>query len=159
MLAVRLLLLVFCSATVLMSCSSGGIAIQFYVVIQPGETGKFIEAVTSIAKESGLETAVGQAVADTGAVMNVVEGRGHGLKLWVQSMPLSGDEDPRLCGVHPEPYPDPAQFLVFSEPRFFGSRTAARKLGEQVYLQIQKAGFDVRREPVICGAAALHDRR
>jgi len=86
-------------------------------------------AVTTIAKEYGLETAVGQATSDTGNTLKVVEGRGHGLKLWVQSALLSGREDPTLCGIHPEPYPDPAQFIVFTEPRLFGSKVAATELG------------------------------
>jgi hypothetical protein len=125
------------------------------VVIKPDETAKFIESVTAIAKADGMETAVGQAVADTGDVMRVIEARGDGIKLWVQSMPLSGKEDPTVCGVHPEPYSDPAQFIVFTEPRFFGSKAEAAKLGERVLSQLKETGFDVRRKPVVCGAAAM----
>lgn len=142
----------------LTSCSGGGIASKFYVVIEPGEASKFMEAVTARAKEAGMETAEGQAVADTGSVLRVMEGRGHGLTLWVESTLLSGKEDPTLCGVHHEPYSDPAQFTVFTEPRFFGSEAEAKELGERVFSQLQKSGFDVRRESPICGAAALHDR-
>jgi hypothetical protein len=154
----KVLILFLIGVVALTSCSAGVIAFKFYVVIKPEETSKFIEAVTAIAKEDGLETAVGQAAADTGNVLRVVEGRGRGIKLWAQSMPMSGEEDPKLCGVHPEPYPDPAQFVVSTEPRFFGSKAAAIKLGEKMFSQIRKSGFDVRREPAICGAAALHDR-
>jgi hypothetical protein len=155
---VRVVILVLIGIVALTSCSSGGIATEFYVVIDPDESAKFIEAVTSIAKEDGLATAIGQSVYDTGDVMRIVEGRGHGIKLWVQSMPLSGNEDPTLCGIHSEPYSDPAQFLVSTEPRFFGSKAAAVELGERMFFQIQKAGFDVRRESPVCGAAALHRR-
>jgi hypothetical protein len=154
----KVFILVLIGVVALTSCSASGAAFEFYVVIKPDETAKFIGAVTAIAKEDGLETAVGQAVADTGNGLRVVEGRGHGLRLWVQSTPLSGREDPKLCGVHLEPHPDPAQFIVFTEPRFFGSKAAAAELGERVLSQIQKSGFDVRREPAVCGAAAIHDR-
>lgn len=125
---------------------------------KPDEATNFLEAVTAIAKEAGLETAEAQDVADTGSIMCVLEGRGHGLKLWVQSTPLSGREDPKLCGVHHEPYPDPAQFTVFTQPRFLGSEAAAKELGERVFSQLKKSGFDVRRESPVCGAAAIHDR-
>lgn len=156
----KVLILVLIGVVALTSCSAGVVVFEFYVVIKPDETAKFIGAVTAIAKENGLETAAGQAVADTGNVLRVVEGRGHGVKLWVQNVSLSGREDPKLCGVpvRVEPYPDPAQFMVSTEPRFFGSKAAATKFGERVLSQIQKAGFDVRREPAVCGAAAINDR-
>jgi hypothetical protein len=145
----------------LISCAPGGAAFEFYVVVKPEETGRLIGAVTSIAKEDGLETAVGQATSDSGNVLRVVEGRRGNLKLWVQNIPLSAREDPKLCGVHPEAYVDPAQFVISTEPRFFGfksNRTAAIELGKRVLLQLQKLGFDVRQEPVVCGAAAIRDR-
>jgi len=147
-------------AVALASCSGGGVASKFYVVIKPEEATRFMAAVTTIAKEAGLETAEAQAVADTGSTLKVLEGRGHGVKVWVQNVLLSGREDPKLCGVpvRVEPYADPAQFQVSTESRFFGSKDAATKLGEQIFSQIQKAGFDIRREPVVCGAAAIHDQ-
>jgi hypothetical protein len=156
-LAIKVLIVVLIGVVALASCSGGVVVFEFYVVIKPEETAKFIEAVTAIAKENSLETAANQVVADTGYVSTALEGRGHGLMLWVQNVPLSGTEDPKLCGVHLESYPDPAQFTVSTEPRFFGSKAAATKLGERVLSQIQKSGFDVRRKPAVCGAAALHD--
>ncbi len=137
----------------------GGAAFEFYVVISPDETGKFITAVTSIANDNGLETAAGQTRFDSGNVLWVVEGRGHGLRLWLQSAVLSGNEDPKLCGVHHEPYPDPAQFIVFTQPRLLGlsTRKAAVELGEKVLSQLHKSGFDARRVPAVCGAAVIHD--
>jgi hypothetical protein len=72
-------------------------SINDVMAIEPDEAAKLIAAVTAIAKEDGLETATGQTVSATGDVIKVVEGRDHGLKLWVQSAPLSGHEDPRHC--------------------------------------------------------------
>lgn len=144
---------------VLVSCAQGGTAFQFYVVIKPDEAGKFVAAVTSIAKEDGLEFAVGEARSDTGNVLRVVEGRDLRLELWVQNVPLSGQEDPLHCGLHHEAYSDPAQFVVSTQPRFFeSSRASAVTLGQRVYSQLQKLGFDARVKPAICGAAALRGR-
>ena len=130
----------------------------FYVIVKPENVAMFIEAITAIAKEDGLHTAVGQATSDSGDVMNVVEGRGQGLKLWAQNAPMSGQENPKLCGIYVEAHSDPNMFVVFTEPRFFRSRTAATELGERVLSQLLKAGFDVRRSPPLCGAAAIHER-
>ena len=151
------ILIVVCLVT-LASCDQGGSAFMFYVVTKPEEAAKFLGAVTSIAKDDGLETASSQTAYDTGDVLRVVEGRSRGLELWVQSAPLSGHENPKLCGVYLEPHPDPAQFIVVTEPRFLGSRVAATELGARVLSQLRSAGFDVRREPPVCGAAALQGR-
>lgn len=153
----RLLIVLLFGALSLTSCSGGdGIAFEFYVVLAPEKTSEFIGVVSAIAKEDGLETAVGQARSDTGSVLTVLEGRGHGVKLWVQNVPLSGEEDKELCGY--EPHPDPGQFMVSTEPRFFGSQATARELGKRVLLQIRKSGFDVRQKPVVCGAAVNRNR-
>jgi hypothetical protein len=150
-----------CLAT-LVSCAPGPAVFQFYVVIEPTETGKFIGAVRAIAKEDDMETAASQVVSDTGNTTWTVEGRGHGVRFWLQNAPLSGTEDSKFCGVHVEPYSDPAQFVVFTTPRFGSvlksSRAAALELGERLFSKLQKSGFDVRRQPVVCGAAASRAR-
>ncbi len=148
----RLLVVILLGVLSLTSCSaSDGIAFEFYVGLAPERTSEFIGVVRAIAKEDGFETAVGQARSDTGSVLTVLEGRGHGVKLWVQNVPLSGEEDKGLCGD--QPHPDPGQFMVSTEPRFFGSKAEARELGKRVLLQVRKSGFDVRQKPVVCGAA------
>lgn len=146
------------SVAAMTSCSQAGVTFKFYVVIKPEETEKFIDVVKEIAKENGMEAAAAKVVSDTGKVLNVVEARGHGVKLWAENIALSGKESPNICGSHFEPYPDPAQFMIFTEPRFFGSKAAAKELGGRVLSQFQKLGFDVRQAPVVCGAAALHER-
>ena len=149
------LLLLLCFI-VLVSCVPGNIAFKFYVVTEPSETARFIEAVASIAKEDGMEIARAHATSDTGGVLTIAEGRGHGVRLLIRNAELSGREDPRLCGRHRGPHPDPAQFFVTAEPRFFDFRfKAAVALGEKVRAQLRKAGFDVRPEPAVCGAAVI----
>lgn len=139
----------------LTACAERGLASMFFVVVDPSDTARFMDTVEGIARKAELETARAEDVADTGAVMRVLEGRGNGLKLWMQSAPLSGHEDPNPCGVHSEPYPDPAQFVLSTEPRIFGTRSAAKQLGEQLFAEIKRAGFDVRDKSPVCGAAAL----
>jgi hypothetical protein len=154
----KVAILVLLSVIALTSCSGGSATFVFYVVIRPAEADRFIGAIIAVAKEDGLETAISQTKFNDANILRVLEGRGHGLKLWVQNAPLSGHEDPILCGVSQEPRLDPAQFVVFTAPRFFGSKAGATKLGERVLSQLRNARFDVRREPPVCGAAALRDR-
>ena len=154
----KVIILLLLGLAGLTSCSEGNAEFIFYVVMKPAEAEKFIEQVSALAKEDDLKTATSQTKFNDANVLRVLEGRGHGLKLWVQNAPLSGHEDPILCGVSQEPRLDPAQFVVFTVPGFFGSRAGAIKLGERVFSQLRNAGFDARRERPICGAAALHDR-
>src|SRR5665213_885870 len=148
------ILILICSA--LMACASTGAAFQFYVVTKPGENERFFAAISSIAKQEGLETASGHTQFDDGGVLRTVEGRGHRLMLWIQNIVQGGSAETglsRLCGVHHDPYPDPLEFTVFTEARLFGSKQAAIELGERVFTKLQQAGFEVLRKPVICGAA------
>jgi hypothetical protein len=151
-------ILALLSVIALTSCSGGSATFVFYVVIKPEEADRFIGAIAALAKEDGLKTATVKTKFGGGSVLTVLEGRGDGLKLWVQNAPLSGHEDPILCGVSHEPRLDPAQFVVFTVPGFLGSKAGATKLGERVLSQLRNARFDVRLEPPVCGAAALHDR-
>jgi hypothetical protein len=155
-----LVLILVLSVVALTSCSAGVVVFKFYVVVNPDDTAKFFGEIATIAKENGLETATGQIGADSAVVLRMMEGRGRGVKLWVQNSMLTGREDPSVCGVpvRDEPYADPAQFQVSTEPRFFGLKADATKLGEQMFSGIQKLGFDVRPKPVVCGAAALRGR-
>jgi hypothetical protein len=148
-------ILVLMCFTALVACASNGAAFQFYVVIKPGETERFFHTIAEIAKEEDLETASSQTRFSEGEMFRVAEGRGHRIKLWVQNMVLGRDQAPNLCGVHHEPYPDPLEFIVFTEPKLLGSRAAAIELGERAFAKFQKAGFAVLRKPAICGAALL----
>jgi hypothetical protein len=138
-------LVLMCFAA-LVACTSNGAVFQFYVVIKPGQTERLFHTIAEIAKEEGLETASSQTRFAEGEIFRVTEGRGHRLKLWVQNVVLGRDEGPKLCGVHHEPYPDPMEFIVFTEPRLLGSRAAAIELGERVFAKLQKAGFEVLRQ-------------
>ena len=153
------LLLLLLSVVSLASCSAGRPdAFVFYVEIRPDQATQFVRAITAVANDDDLETAVSRLTSDAGNVLNVFEGRGRGLELWAQNTPLSGSEDQKLCGIHSEAYPDPAQFTVSTVPGFFGSRAAAKELGERVLSQLHKLGFDVRLEPAICGQDAMRAR-
>lgn len=143
----------------LSSCSENGATYMFYVVIRPERAEAFIEEMVSVAKENGLRAEVNKVRDDAGHVYNSMDGRAFGINLVTQNAILSGREDAKLCGHYSEAYPDPAQYLVFTQPGFvFGSKAEATALGKRVFSQLQKLGFDVRLNHAICGAAATDDR-
>jgi hypothetical protein len=129
---------------------------RFYVVVRPEETGRFLDALVSIAKGEGLHSNVGQATNDKGEVLHVVEAEGHGVRLWAQNVLLIGNEDPTVCGVHEEPYSDPAQFIVYAKPTWLAfSRKSAVEVEGNVFARLRALGYEVDRKQALCGLAKL----
>ena len=155
----KLLSHVLVAGMLLAGCTGAPNTVEFYVVMKPEETSSFIGAFRSMASNAGFDTAEARIVSDTGNVLHVIEGRGHSVRLWAQNMPLSGEEDPAKCGAFSEPHSDPAQFVVSTTPRLFGTTSAAQKWGDRILAELEASGFDVRRESPVCGMAALAERR
>ena len=120
----------------LVSCAPGPAAFQFYVVIKPGEAGRLFATITSLAKENGLVIAGKQVTSDTGNVTQIVEGRGNGVRFWLQNATSSAREDPNICGIHHEPYADPAQ-LAFQRRK----RRAQCDCTERDYSRFHEPSF------------------
>lgn len=145
----RVTILAILCLTVLASCAQGGAAFEFYVVLKPNETDRFIGVITSMARDDGLKIYEGRSLPNSTIVVRFIEGDGHGVKLWVEN--AIGDVDPERCGIS---YANPQWFVVFTEPRFFEwNHKAAGELGKSVFSRLRKSGFDARTKPV-CGASA-----
>ena len=157
MLAVKHVIAILASVIALASCSRPVVS-EFYVVIVPDDTGRLLQTLATIAREDGLTTATGKAVARDGNTMRVIEAQGRGLTLWVQNLPLSGNEDPSLCGTHQGPYPDPAQYVVFTTAGFIGSKSDAMDLAARVFSKMRAAGFDARKQTIVCGEAVARGK-
>lgn len=143
-----------------LSCSSGDKIREFYVIVEPQMSARFVSDLSEIARRHGLTASVGQATDDRGNTMRVVEAKGNLLRLWSQNMPLSGEENPTVCGPHQEPHPDPSQFIVSlrgSVPFMLTNR--AEQLQLNLIADLKSAHYDVRMVPVDCGASALTPRR
>jgi hypothetical protein len=65
-----------------------------------------------IAKRHGLNPSLSHATDDKGRTLHVVEASSLPLHLWGQNLPLSGAENPALCGHFTEGHPDPGQYIV-----------------------------------------------
>jgi len=66
-------------------------------------------------------------------------------------MPLSGQEDPALCGRYSEGHPDPGQYIVTIDhvlPLMETQRP--RELISEISKELKMAGYDVRQSPIVC---------
>jgi len=145
----RFAILVVLCLTVLASCAQGDAAFEFFVILKPHETERFIGVMRSMATDDGLKIYEGRSPPNSTILVRYIEGDGHGVRLWVEN--AIGDVNPEHCGI---PYANPQWFVAFTEPRFFEwNRKAAGELGKSVFARLRKLGFDVRTRPV-CGTSA-----
>ncbi len=125
-----------------------------YIVVPPARAAQFLDSIDSLSTANGLTPHFGQVKQPQGFTLHLLEASGWRVTLWLRNVPLSGDEDPR-CGYHGVPYPDPAQFLMYAEPRFFwvGQETANAMQGKLVE-GLKTLGYTVRSQPAVCGNLA-----
>jgi hypothetical protein len=127
-----------------------------YIVVNPQETERFLETMGSLSRENDLDTDFAEATHSPGLVLHLLRARGRSVTLRLANVPLSGKESPLLCGNHLLPYPDPAQFRLYTEPRFrWNSRERADSVQEGIVDRLRSEGYDIRSEPAVCGRAAL----
>jgi hypothetical protein len=128
-----------------------------YVIVDPQRSDDFFRFMERLSRDSGLTPHFGESTYSPGIVLEVMEASGWSLTLWLANVPLSGKEDARLCGPQSNPYPDPAQFLFYVEPRFaWNSQGNADEVRRRIVESLKAEGYDVRAEPALCGRYALH---
>lgn len=143
-------------ACVVASCSRLTGQNAVYVVVEPQRSEEFLKAIASFSRENGMTPHSREVLHSQGLVLHTLEASGSGVTLWLANVPLSGKEDPQLCGHHDRPYPDPSQFSFYVEPRFFWvTQEEADGVLERIVGALKPLGYDVRSEPAVCGSAAL----
>jgi hypothetical protein len=126
-----------------------------YVLVTPTTASSFTEDLASLARKHGLSPSVGRATDDKGHTLHVLEAKGRRMRLWSQNMPLSGQEDPAMCGRHTEPYPDPGQYIVLIKPTvpLLGDG-ASIEVATQLRQELSQLGYGVREKPAVCSSLA-----
>jgi len=71
-LTMKIIFSVLLALAILTSCAGGGATLVFYVVNKPAAADHFILAIAGLAKEDGMETAIGKTEFNTGSVLNVL---------------------------------------------------------------------------------------
>jgi hypothetical protein len=140
----------------IVACTPRPVAGQFYVVIEPTETGRFLDAVVSMTNDMGLSSTVSYVARGGGNSLNVIVATSWSVRLFGQNLPLSGNEDPSLCGTHGGPHNDPAQFVIRVNQKWASLNSeAAVTVINDLSAGLEMRGYAVSDEPAICGLAAL----
>jgi hypothetical protein len=154
---------------VLASCGNSKDAATIYVLAPPQRASQFTQDLAIIAKRHGLNPNLGQATDDRGHILRVIEAQGRGVRLWAQNMPLSGQENPTLCGSYTEGHPDPGQYIVTIDhvlpviaikqvlPTI--AEDEPRELILEISNELRASSYDVRSSPVVCSSLSKEDSR
>lgn len=127
-----------------------------YIIVEPRGTEKFLDLMASLVRDNGLSPHFGQVTYSSSLVLHTLEASDWSVTLWFRNVPLSGKEDPLACGYHEKPYPDPAQFFFYVEPRFaWSSAEKPDSVTAKIVSGLKSEGYDVRAEPAPYGLVAL----
>jgi hypothetical protein len=152
----------------LTACGNSEDAATVYVLIPlskaaPAETAGtsgFTQDLAAISKRHGLAPNPGKSVDDKGHAFYVLEAKGNSVRLWSTNMPLSGQENPALCGRHSEPHADPGQYTITIDHSLpLIGKTQPRKLISEISKELKTAGYEVRPSPVECSPLSKSDAR
>lgn len=132
---------------------------RFYVIVKPNETQQFLSSVTLIAKDLGLNANVGHAAKDNGEQLHVLEATNRRVRLWLQNVLLTGNEDPSACGEHNGTHSDPAQFVIYTRPTWLAlDSKVATVVAADVRARLKSLGYAVSKDQALCGLAGLSSK-
>ena len=144
---------------ILTACGDSKDAATIYVLVPPRNAPRFTRDLAVIAKHHGLKPDLGRSVGRS-HVYWVVEADGHWLHLWSTNVPLSGYENPSLCGHYAEGHPDPGQYYVTVDHGLvkLGLNHVLAKMApgtpHALMVEISKdltaSGYVVRKTPALC---------
>nr|WP_294849774.1 hypothetical protein [uncultured Sphingomonas sp.] len=122
---------------------------KIYVLVPAHHS--FTPELAAMLRGYGMVTHSGSATDDAGNTLNVLDAKIPSIHLRSENVHLSGQEDPRECGLHAEPYPDPGQYFVsVSIPDKNSNKERAQGLLDRLSMDLVQRGYEVRQEPRIC---------
>ncbi len=149
----------FALALSMTACVSNGDAVFVYVLTPRLKAVQFTDDLGKIANRYGLTPNPGRSTDDRGLTYYVMEATGHWLRLWSTNMPLSGQENPDLCGHYSEGHPDPGQYALSVSPLWpFASKGDAQSMIMKISKALKSSGYEVRQTPVECSPLSNRDK-
>jgi len=142
---------------VLTACAPGGPREATYISVQPERAAKLREEMASLVAKEGMKPYVLSVSPYPGEVEYMIEADGNGLRVWFQAMPLSGQEDPSICGPSDgTPHSDPSQHFFYVERKFLWSHQEdAEAMQSGLEKKLRERGYHTYQSPALCGKAAL----
>jgi hypothetical protein len=129
----------------------GPVAGEVYVVLPAEKAAPFITYLASLVRKYRMNPNPGQATDDKGYSVYVLDATSQSVRLWSENVPLSGHEDPKLCGVYTEAHSDPGQYFIAVSPSTqMADPRDSRELLARIVKDLKIDGYDVRLKPVIC---------
>lgn len=126
-----------------------------FILVNPSQVPRLFSEIGVLAKENGMVLNPGQASDDAGNTLRVLEAKNWKVRIWIQNMPLSGQEDVRMCGSFSEPHPDPGQYILTIMPRVPSvGREYIKDLRFEIINKLKEKGFSILKEPEICSVHA-----
>jgi hypothetical protein len=133
------------------SNAPGPIAGEVYVTVPAEKASLFTTHLATLVKRYGMIPNLGRAVDDKGYSLQVLDATSPSVRLVSQNVLLSGQEDPKLCGVYTEPHSDPGQYSISVSPSTkMGDPRDSRELLVKIVKDLKDDGYDVQQQPIIC---------
>lgn len=133
------------------ACGQSEDAATIYVLTPPSKASLLTKDLGAISERQGLIPNLGQSIHSGGQTYWVIDARGRWVKLWGMNVPLSGHEDPSLCGKYSHGHPDPGQYIVMIDHVVpLVARETPRELIAEVGRELSAMGYRVQARPVLC---------
>ena len=153
----------------LAACGNSKDAETIYVLTPPQKASRFTQDLAAIVSRHGLSPNLGRSTDDRGHTYWVIEADGRWTHVWGTNMPLSGHEDPAICGRYPEGHADPGQYivtidhgLVYAGLNHLLARISPggpRAVASEISNEIRTAGYTVRKIPLLCSPLSKTEAR
>ena len=143
------------------SAIPGSIVAKVYVIV-PAEknASQFTTYLASVVKRHGMTPSVGKATDDKGYSIYVLDATSPSVRLRSENVLLSGQEEPKLCGLYTEPHSDPGQYFVsVSQSSQMTDSRASREMLANIVKDLKVDGYNVQSQYVICSPRSKVERR
>ena len=153
----------------LAACGNSKDAATIYVLAPPQKAVRFTEDLAAISKRHGLNPNLGSSTDDKGFTFRVIEANGRWMRLWSTNMPLSGQENPALCGHYAEGHPDPGQYIVTVDHGLVRiglnyvlamiAKGRPYALISEISRELKASGYTVRSRPAECSSLSKEESK
>jgi hypothetical protein len=131
----------------------GPIVGTVYVIVSAEKPSSFTTYLATLVHKYGMTANLGQATDDKGHSVFVLDATSPSVRLRSENVLLSGNEEPKMCGIYTEPHSDPGQYFITVSPSTQTDNPRdSRELLVKIMKNLKEDGYDVRLKPVMCSA-------
>jgi hypothetical protein len=129
---------------------------SMFVAVHKERRDQLIGRIAAFLRDKGLRVDIGKASDDRGNTLTALKAVGGNIQVWIQNVPLSGEDKTVPCVLSPEPYPDPEQLQILVQSRFRILPNRGLPLFfDDIQNLLQQQGTPYQSAAWPCGAVAL----